>query len=137
MPEGIPYASSNVVAGASLELNYVGEFVFAYSGTVAASTSEQTILNTVSPGHLIVGEFQYNQPTDPEAPQNDETSSVQIKFNGVTISIMRVVEGSGYGAFVTQKVIIPPYTKILATCESTDNQSSMLATLTFVGKRYK
>jgi len=137
MPEGIPYSSSNVVVGTGLDLNYVGDFVFAYSGTFPASTSEQTIMDAVSPGHLIIGEFQYNQPTAPDSPQNDETSAVQIKFNGVTISIMRVVEGTGYGAFATQKVIIPPYTKIVATCESTDNQAAMLSTLTFVGKRYK
>jgi len=137
MPEGIPYASSNVVAGASLDLNYVGEFVFAYSGGIEASTSEQSMLDTVSPGDMIVGEFQFNQPVAPTVPQNDETSAVQIKFNGVTISIMKVHEGTGMTGSVTQKVVIPPYTKILATCESTDNQATMLATLTFVGKRYK
>jgi len=137
MPEGIPYASSNVVAGASLDLSYVGEFVFGYSGTFGASIAEQTLLDTVSPADIIIGEFQYNQPVNPAAPQSDETSAVQIKFNGVTISIMKVHEGTGMTGSVTQKVVIPPYTKIEATCESTDNQATFLSTLTFVGKRYK
>ena len=136
MPEGIPYSSSNVVAGAGLDLNYVGEFVFGYSGTFGTSISEQTILNTVSPADTIVGEFQFNQPVNPESLA-DESGACQIKFNGVPIAILKTTEGSGMTGSVTQKVVIPPYTKIDVTCEGSDNQASTLQTLTFVGKRYK
>jgi len=136
MPEGIPYSSTNVVAGTSLDLNYVGEFVFGYSGTFGANIAEQTIFDTVSPSDVIIGEFQYNQPVDP-ASLADESGAVQIKFNGVAISIMKVSEGSGMTGSVTQKVVIPPYTKIQVTCESGDNQATRLQSLTFVGKRYK
>jgi len=136
MPEGVPYASSNVVAGAGLDLNYVGEFVFAYSGTFGSSIAEQTLLDTVSPADIIIGEFQYNQPVNPESLA-DESGAIQIKFNGVSISIMKVSEGSGMTGSVTQKVVIPPYTKIVATCEGSDNQAATLQSFTFVGKRYK
>ena len=136
MPEGIPYASTNVVAGASLDLNYVGEFVFGFSGTFGCSIAEQTIFDTVSPADVIVGEFQYNQPVNPESLA-DESGACQIKFNGVAIAILKVAEGSGMTGSVTQKVVIPPYTKIEVTCEGSDNQAATLQSLTFVGKRYK
>jgi len=123
-------------SGASLGFSYIRDWVYSYSGSFPASTSEQTLLDSTTPSGFIVGEFQYNQPVAPDSPQNDETSAVQIKFNGVTVSIMRVVEGTGYGAFVTQTVLIPPLTRVTATCESTDNQAAMLSTFTFVGKLY-
>jgi len=131
-----PVQPSASVVATGLGFRYISEFVYAYSGTFQASTSPQTVFEGISGAGVIVGEFQYNQPVDPESPQNDETSAVEIKFNDQTVSIMRVVEGSGYGAFVTQKVIIPPFTTISATTESTDNQASMLSTFTFVGRVY-
>jgi len=114
-----------------------GKRCYGYSGTFGSSIASQTIFDSLSSsaGTYIVGEFQYNQPVDPESLA-DESGAVQIKFNGVTISIMKVSDGSGMTGSVTQKVIIPALTRIVVTSESGDNQSARLQSLTFVGKVY-
>ena len=136
MTEADVIQPSASIASTGLGFRYIAEYVYGYSGTFGASVSSQTIFDGVSGSGFIVGEFQYNQPVDPESPQNDETSAVEIKFNGITVSILRVNEGSGFTGSVTQKVIIPPHTVVTATCESTDNQATMLSTLTFTGRGY-
>jgi len=127
--------SNAVFSGTQLGFSYIRNWVYAYSGTFGTSIAEQTILDTSSPKGFIVGEFQYNQPVNPESLA-DESAAVQIKFNGVTISILKVSEGSGMTGSVTQKVIIPPLTRVTVTCEGSDNQASTLQTLSFIGELY-
>tara|TARA_Y100000310_G_C20098263_1_gene541491 strand:+ start:93 stop:500 length:408 start_codon:yes stop_codon:yes gene_type:complete len=125
--------SNAIFSGAQLGFSYIRNWVYAYSGPFGSNIAEQTILDTSSPKGFIVGEFQYNQPVNPESLA-DESGACQIKFNGVTIAILKVAEGSGMTGSVTQKVIIPPLTHIKVTCEGSDNQAATLQTLTFVGE---
>ena len=122
-----------IFSGTQLGFSYIRNWVYAYSGTFGASIAEQTILDTSSPKGFIIGEFQYNQPVN-AGSLADESGAVQIKFNGVTISILKVSDGSGMTGSVTQKVIIPPLTRVTVTSESGDNQADSLQTLTFLGE---
>ena len=124
------------VVATGLGFRYIGEYVYGYSGTFGANIASQTIFSGTSGSGFIVGEFQYNQPVNPTSPSSDETSAVEIKFNDMTISILKVQEGSGFTGSITQKVVIPPNTEVTATNESTDNQATMLSTFTFVGRVY-
>jgi len=134
MPEGIGYSGSNVVAGAGLELNYVGSKVYAYSGLYVSSTTSSTKLLFTTGKNIIEGQFQLNMPVDDDAPQSGTVSSANILFNGITIAI---ISGSsvdaGSNRTVTQNVILPPFTSVEVIVDSTGNESDQYGSMTFVG----
>ena len=138
MPEGIPYSSSNVVASAGLDLNYIGKHVYAYSGTFEAKTAAQTVIDTTSGNDYIVGEFQLNACVGSTDPATGTPTLAQILFNGIIIGIIKAEAISeDTPSSERQKVIIPPYTKIEVIVDSDDNQSARLGTIGFVGRVYK
>ena len=138
MPEGIPYASTNVVAAAGLDLNYIGNHCFAYSGTHAANSTAATALEFTTGNQYIVGEIQLNAAVNSTNPANGSSTLALIKFNGVIISIIKS-EGhvDDMPNVATQKVIVPPYTNVTISVDSNDDQAAQFATVTFTGKLYK
>jgi len=135
MPEGIPYSSANVVAGAGLDLNYIGKHAYAYSGTFEGSTSAQTVIDTHSGNGYLVGEFQLNAVVNSTDPAVGNPTLAQILFNETIIAIIKAEAGTeDTPSSERQKVIIPPYTKVQVIVDSDDNQSSRLGSIVFVGR---
>jgi hypothetical protein len=115
MPEGIPYASSNVVAGAGLELNYVGNHAYAYSGTAQATTAEQTLLQFTSGSSTFVGRITCAGavPNNGSGVASGAVSAFTLTFNGVEITRMKtetLQEDSP--TFTEYPILIPPYTAV-------------------------
>jgi len=138
MPEGIPYASTNVVAGAGLDLNYIGDRVFAYSGGFQASTTAATVIDTNSGSGTIVGEFQLNACVATGSPNVGTITGADIKFNGILIARIKADgQAETTPASETQSVVIPPYTSIEVDVDSDQDQAARLGTITFVGRVYK
>jgi len=139
MPEGIPYASSNVVAGTGLELNYIGKHCYAYSGTFAANTTAATALKFTTGNQYIVGEFQLNAAVNTTNPALGTRTLGIIAFNSITVSIIKGTfsNPSSAPSSAKQKVIIPPYTQVTVTIDASADESAQFATVTFSGKIYK
>ena len=116
MPEGVGYASSNVVASAGLELNYVEDRVYAYSGTFQSATSAFTMLDFTTGAKTIKGLFAFNG---------------QIRFD----SSVSAGGYSGYQvSFNWEKVVIPPYTNVKVEGVSGEATATELMTVVFTGK---
>lgn len=140
MPEGIPYSGSNVVAGAGLELNYIGKHCYAYSGKYGANVTRQTMLSFTSGKQYIVGILQLNACQDDDDADKGSPTIAEIFFNGIGISLIKAEAQSGSGTDMpssqTQKLLIPPFTTVLVQMEADDNQADEHATITFVGRLY-
>jgi len=137
MPEGIPYASSNVIAGAGLELNYIGQHCNAMSGNMVATTASQIALSFTTGSEYIVGEFQFNgflQIDDVSVRQG----SIKISVNNVVVSNLiggdAVLRAPGS---VTQKILLAPYTVVKCEVVAAADDADNFATVTFIGKLYK
>jgi len=113
MPEGIPYASSNVIAGAGLELNYVGDNVFAYSGavTMASSATEYSLLEFATGSKTIQAFVDFRNVT---LNTNNNTTS---KWYMNDILVFQMESESSETAFPGHvgRLIIPPYTSFKQT----------------------
>jgi len=135
MPEGIPYASSNVIAGAGLDLNYVEDRVFAYSGLKAATTSLKTYLSFQTGDKTIVGLLQGNAPIDDDTPIIGTTSAIEISLNGVKVGLLKI-DGDAEPASGTNRMVLvlPPYTTVLVTMIDNQNQSDRYGSVSFTGK---
>jgi len=137
MPEGIPYASTNVVAGAGLELNYIGRHCYAMSGNMEATTASQIALLFTTGSEYIVGEFQFNgfvQLSNVSVRQG----SIEITVNSIPVSNMIVSDANeDMPGSETQKILLPPYTVVQCNVVATSGDSDNFATVTFIGKVYK
>jgi len=130
MPEGIPYASSNVVVNTGLELNYIGEHCYAYSGQVVSNGGAQATLLLFTTGNTtIVGELCFTE---------NERGSNAIELQGF-INGIRMID-SEYDASPMETrhvfpILLPPYTvfelKFIA------QGSNINGTAWFVGRTYK
>jgi len=137
MPEGVGYGPQNT-ASTGLNLNVVGNFAYAYSGALAATTSAVTALSFTTGNYLFVGEIQLNAGVDPAVPSNGTSSLCIITLNGTKVSvIMSSAAVSTPETFpsVTQQLIIPPYTEVIATIDSAANQAYDV-TVTMTGRIY-
>jgi len=137
MPEGIPYSSSNVTAGAGLELNYLGRHCFAYSGSVIVNNTTETCLSFTTGSSYIRAEFR----------EGVDFTNVGTKFVGFTIKMNGIVILTNYHTVETggknesntpstYKLIIPPYTQII-TQASTNSAADIPFYHLITGKLYK
>jgi len=135
MPEGIPYASSNVIAGAGLDLNYVEDRVFAYSGLKAATTALKTYLLFQTGDKTIEGVLQMNCPIDDDQPIVGTTSVSEISLNGVKVALIKC-DGDSEARSSTERMalVLPPYTTVLVTMLDGQNQSDRYGSISFTGK---
>ena len=135
MPEGVGYASTNVIAGTGLDLNYIQNRVYAYSGTFAASTASATMFNFQTGNKTIRGLFTLNGQIYYDDGTAGGHSVFKISFNGVVIHLTKCdTVGNDSPVQTFQKVVIPPYTNVLVECISSENNANELMTATFTGK---
>ena len=136
MPEGIPYASSNVVAGAGLELNYIGKHCFAYN-RVAVSTSAVNQLEFTTGSGYIVAKIYFNGATDFGNIDRGQTTAFQVQFNGIPILQLKVdTETERSLCTIRNDVVIPPYTNVTITADS-DAATFGFTSVSFTGRIYK
>jgi len=133
MPEGIPYASSNVIAGAGLELNYVGDYVYAYSGTIQATQSEDTSLEFTTGNKLIVGSMTVSGGIENNGGgvAVGTVSAFTLTLNGVEIARVKTSTAGtspDNPSLENFPLVIPPYTlvKVTVFSSSTDGKTSTL-----------
>jgi len=131
MPEGIPYASSNVIAGTGLDLNYLGQKAYAYSGAVGVPNSETKLLSFQTGNKIISGRM-YTGYCSPTSVTDD--IAFEVKLNGVLISA-RYTDTSKEANTINMiyfTMIIPPYTlvEVTATNISSATERDMCAIFT-------
>jgi len=136
MPEGVDYASTNVIAGTGLELNYVQDRVYAYSGLHAALTAETTVLNFQTGNKTIIGIMQLNAPVDDDAPTVGTETTSNIYLNGVSIGILKATTGQSDNAqgSVRTEIVLPPYTNVEVILVSSGDESDRYGSMIFTGK---
>ena len=134
MPEGVAYASTNVVAGAGLDLNYIQDRCFAYSGLYEASTSEQTVLEFTTGSNLITGLFTYNGLTRIAASSDGGISAFQTQLNNIPVSQCKCdTAAHDMPSQVFQEIVIPPYTVVKVVCISSEDTANEKLCVTFTG----
>jgi len=135
MPEGIPYASSNVVAGAGLDLNYIGNLVFGYSGIVVVQSAPISLLEAQTGSGTIeckVGIF------TPLSSSNN--AEIVVKLNDISIvafEVLNTTQGDYLTGFAPIDLIIPPYTQLKITAVNTASSAEMQWCASLVGKVHK
>ena len=134
MPEGIPYASSNVVAGTGLDLNYLGQKAYAYSGAVGVPNSQTKLLSFQTGNKIISGRMYTGYCQDVTVAAVTDDIVFEVKLNGVLIAARYTDTAKEAGTInmIYFTMIIPPYTsvEVLATNISSSTERDMCAIFT-------
>ena len=132
MPEGIPYASTNVIAGVGKDLNYVGKHCYAYSGVISVDNNENTLLEFTTGNETIKCLVDFNYPINVS-----DDYLYQVYMNGLVVYAF--VAGSGHTDLEgwPSTLIIPPYTKMKLTAKNIADTSANNQVVILTGRLYK
>ena len=135
MPEGVGYGPQ-YTASTGLELNIVGDYAYAYTGAIAATTSLDRVLDFRTGAYIIDAVFQLSASVDITGLGSGVTTGFQLQFNGVTVLLTKCDSTEeDMLPMVTVRMIIPPYTHVTLDVDSTSTTGS--TTQTMVGRIYK
>jgi len=135
MPEGVGYASSNVTAGTGLELNYVGNHCYAYSGTQTVSAEAKTVLSFTTGKKYILAKVEIS--FDVTGLGTGEDIGYQVKLNGLEVVDHDLGSNVGNSQWVILPVtlLIPPFTNFVGILSTSDGSNINMG-MTLTGKLY-
>jgi len=137
MPEGVGYGPQNT-ASTGLNLNVIGSHAYAYSGLFAASTDDQTALSFTTGNYYLVGYLQLNGAVDDDNPASTVGTACRVSLNGVGIFILVTGDASlRMSKSPRQKMIIPPFTEVIAILDSDGTQADQYGAVVITGRIYK
>jgi len=123
-------------AGTGSVLNYVGNHVYAYSGTFSATTSAQTTLEFTTGPEYIVGQMVTNGAIL-FSNAGGLKSAFQISLNGEIVALTQIDNQTDHSPGPpTIPLILPPFTKVKVEVDSDDNNASVFSTTMFTGRVY-
>jgi len=137
MPEGVGYGPQNT-ASVGLTLNYIGNHVYAYSGTFGSLDSSQVMLSFQTANVYIKGTFTFNAPIRLTVASAGGAAVYQIKLNDVVVALGKADSRDLRVDAMppVRELIIPPLTtvELIGRCE--EDNANELITATFVGRIY-
>ena len=121
-------------AGIGSSLNYIGNHVYANSGTYEAKNTTQTVLEFTTGNNYIVGTLQLNSAVQ-FSNASVRQSAAKISYDSQTIAL---IVGSAEDAPVSQvtDILIPPFTNVKVEVISTHSDSDNFTTVSIVGRVY-
>ena len=137
---GPPVGSTGgTFTGAAQALEITGDHVYAYSGAVRALGSSQTLLNFTSPvSGYIVATLTLTAPIDMTNITAGYVRGFQLEFNGQIVGLYKVDTGAADMPTVIQaKILIPPSTAVVLTCEDSGASADYLGTANITGRIYR
>jgi hypothetical protein len=138
MPEGIPYASSNVVAGAGLELNYIGNHCYAFSGEFGTSGVSQTTLEFTTGKEYIIFKAYFTGPLKFSDPNTGREANWQVSLNGIIIANIHTdTTEADITAQGELEFLVPPFTNVLIELDGNDTDAAYTSCVVLTGTVYK
>jgi hypothetical protein len=130
--------AGNVAGGANPSgtgsgLNYIGNYVYAYSGTYVADNASHTVIDFTSGTELIKAEIKINGAVNPTTSSVAGTNG-QIKFDSQTIGAGPTSTALDAQYYYSEKVIIPPFTRVQVLINFYETDSNDIATALITGE---
>jgi len=128
MPEGVGYGSQ-YTASTGLGLNYIGNRVYAFSGSIAVDATEKDLLNfTTGKGAILCNiQFNYIQVTS-------EDFLYKVYLNDILVQGYSVSHSNLEAQSTVIPLIIPPFTTVKLTAQNTTDNNARNQLVTLTGK---
>ena len=118
-------------AGTSSNINYVRDFVYAYSGAMTVDDTESTMLEFTTGSELIVAEFNF---TAMERTGDQLFGTIYVDGQKIATSWSGLSTNNNEPSYPIT-VIIPPFTHIKATGDNITAAGRLFA-VTMTGRMY-
>ena len=131
MPEGVGYGPQ-FTASTGLTLSYVGNHAYAYSGTIAVSSSDVSLLLFSTGSEYIVAKVQFFGLTI----SNDDIEH-SVKLNGE--KVITVISSQTTGSSEPDQwipILLPPYSKVEVTGKNAQSGTNIDTAAILVGRVY-
>jgi len=118
-------------------LSYIGEWCYAYSGEIAATTAAKTFLEFSTGKQMIVGILQVNGPVDDDTPSVGASSATEVYLNGIKLGILKTDTGKeSQPGSERWELLLPPYSTLKVIMVDDANEADRWASTSFVGRIY-
>ena len=123
--------------GPNQGLSIAGDYAYAYSGTVASTTGNQTLLEFTTGKEFIVGKITTagSIPNNGGGVANGDITAFTLSFNGLEIARMKTeTTQEDSPTYSTYPILIPPHTalKLIVLSSGTNGSTSAI----IVGRIY-
>ena len=118
-------------------LSITGSHCYAFSGAVAASGSEQTLLDFTTGNGYIVATLTLTAPIRYAAITGGYIRGWELKFNGQTVGMYKAdTDAEDMPTMLEAQILIPPVTAVILTCTDNAGSSLYLGTANLTGRVY-
>ena len=133
---GAPNVAGSNPAGTGTTLNYIGNRVYAYSGAIACSDSEKTLLDFTTGSELLVAKIKVAVATP---SQENDTMRFIFEMDGTIVYRSLIWSGiSGTAGYISNRetvnVVLPPFTHFKVLGENVTDASSRQLAVVIAGK---
>jgi len=126
-------------AGTGTSLNYIGNHVYAYSGTFPSVNSTTTMLQFTTGSEYIKGQLVCNAAVDFSTGNIDTgvVTGFKVTIDGQVVSLMKTESAAeDMPSNVVQELILAPYTTVKLERIASGSSATYLNTATFTGRIY-
>jgi len=119
----------------TLQFTPDNKHAYAYSGLIVSHTTAVTVLDFTTNSEYIEGCFQLNGAVDDDSPADVTLASANVSFNETSIFILVTGNNVHRAAMsVSQKIIIPPFTRVIIVVDMEAIAADQYASVIFTGK---
>ena len=140
MTEADVIQPSASIASPGLGLRYIGkDHCYAFSGAVAASDSEQTVLDFTTGSGYIVATLTMTAPIQMSAGgvAAGNVRGYQLDFNNQTVGLYKMEsQDETMPTAMEAQILIPPFTAVILTCIDNAGSAVRLGTANITGRVY-
>ena len=140
MTEADVIQPSASIASPGLGLRYIGkEHCYAFTGAVAASNTEQTVLDFTTGSGFIVATLTMTAPVKMTAAGITDGAyrGYNLAFNSQTVFRAKLeTDNEDMPSLLEAQILIPPFTAVVLTCVDHANKADYLGTANITGRVY-
>ena len=118
-------------AGIGFGFNYIGDHAYAFSGPISTNNNETTLLSFTTGAHYIVATFQAQYFSD-----NNDVYVHKLKMDSQEVVGFEFNGSNNADGAIAREIIIPPFTKVVATAVNSTDTSSNNVGATIIGRVY-
>ena len=119
------------IASTGKGIRYVGNWAYAYSGSVGVDNNETALVESVSQSGIIVAEFQPQYLV-----KSGDDYFFQVYLNDLVVIGLHLIAADTYTPYEKSKVIIPPLTLVKITAQNTTDSSNNNVAAVLTGRVY-
>ncbi len=109
---------------------------YAYSGAIAVTNSEKTLLDIKTQSEYIVGQWTGHFNQSIASAVETEDYRFVLKFNGIQIMELVASDSSSQNRNNYRDLIIPPFTNVVITCQNYDGSTTNDMGAVLTGKAF-